>query len=73
MSRWKNIKSAPTDGTPIIGGYYDVNPRLRWAGEIFYENDGDRGWYAANTHWTDYAGTALYPNRWQPMPAKPSA
>lgn len=63
--QWRTMESAPKDGTPLL-----IAGR-GWVAEGYYESDGDRGWYSANTDWTDAYDGSLYPTHWQPLPSPP--
>lgn len=68
QSGWRSdMESAPKDGRHVL--LWDAD---EFVAEGYYEQDGDRGWYAANTHWTDYCDGSLYPTHWQPFPEGPS-
>lgn len=73
MARWKKIDSAPKDGRHVLLAITgDDPPGDGYVSEGFYEEDGDRGWYAANTHWTDRHDGSLRPSHWQPLPTPPT-
>ena len=66
---WKPIKTAPKDGRHILVVAGD-QPFAVY--EAYYEADGDRGWFQANTHWTDAADGKLWNvSRWMPLPSPP--
>lgn len=77
MGEWREISSAPKDGTPILA-FNDQHPShapvvVRWKHET---PDSEVG---PEPHWADaasYAGDALYFNGnyftdWMPVPAPP--
>ena len=71
---WRTIDSAPRDGRHVLLAITDDDPPgYGYVAEGFYEEDGARGWYHANTHWTDAYDGSLRPSYWQPLPAAPSA
>lgn len=71
---WRTIESAPRDGRHVLLAITDDDPPgYGYVAEGFYEEDGARGWYHANTHWTDAYDGSLRPSYWQPLPAAPSA
>jgi hypothetical protein len=66
--RWRNIKTAPTDGTRIILGL--TTAAGKWVGEGYCDPDGN-GWFVANTHHTDATDGSISPTHWQPLPEPP--
>lgn len=67
MSEWRPIDTAPKDGSHVMLG----DAPEQYVCEGYYEEDGDRGWYMANTHWTDAYDGRVYPTHWQPLPSPP--
>lgn len=66
---WRAENTAPKDGTHVLVAVGDNPP---FVSEAYYEEDGDRGWYQANTHWTDQHDGSLFPVvAWQPLPQPP--
>lgn len=70
MSEWQPIDTAPRDGRHVLLAVTDDPPG--YVIEGYYEEDGDRGWYCANTHWTDHYDGSLIPSHWMPLPAPPA-
>lgn len=73
-SQWRGMESAPKDGRHVLLACA-VDPPS-WICEGYYEEDGDRGWFQANTHWTDdwtdaYDGSVI-PTHWMPLPPPPA-
>lgn len=66
---WQPIETAPKDGRNVILAMLNEE----WVCEGYYEEDEDRGWFMANTHWTDAADGQVYPSHWRPLPAAPAA
>ncbi len=74
MSEWQPIETAPKDGQHVLLAITeDGPPGLGYVSEGYYEEDGDRGWYSANTHWTDSYDGSLFPSHWMPLPKPPEA
>lgn len=67
---WLPMASAPKDGTHVLLATA-IDPPA-WVCEGYYETAGDRGWYQANTHWTDAHEGLVYPSNWQPLPEPPA-
>jgi hypothetical protein len=65
---WRDIESAPRDGTHIIGGKEGI------VGEVRYcEDEGHEGFYWADQHWTDaVGGEPIYLTHWRPLPSLPA-
>lgn len=63
---WRDIASAPKDGTAIIGGGNG------WAAEIAYDPDA-KGWWLAQTHPTDAHDGEMLPTHWRQLPPPPRA
>ena len=69
MAKWKPISTAPRDGSHVLLAIANDPPGF--VAEGYYEEDDDRGWFAANTHWTDASDGRLYPSHWMPLPDPP--
>lgn len=69
MAEWQPIETAPKDGRHVLVVAGDQPPAVY---EAYYEEDGDRGWFQANTHWTDPHDGSLYRvTHWMPLPDPP--
>lgn len=66
---WKPIETAPKDGRHVLVAVTNDEPG--YVAEAYYEEDADRGWFSANTHWTDYVDGQLFPSHWMPLPEPP--
>lgn len=67
MSEWKDIETAPKDGTHVLVADSGV------VGEAFFERH-DGLWYWSGNHWTDAHDGSLGlpgPTHWQPLPEAP--
>jgi hypothetical protein len=65
--KWQPIATAPKDGRHVLVSCNQDPPAF--VSEAFYEADGDRGWYQANTHWTDaHDGSLRDVTHWMPLP-----
>ena len=72
MGKWRKIDSAPKDGRHVLLAVNQDPPAF--VSEGYYEADGDRGWYQANTHWTDYHdGSLTNVTHWMPLPDPPQS
>lgn len=68
---WQPIESAPKDGRRVLlVVHVGTDPFVL---EGYYEADGERGWYQANTHWTDAWDGSVLPTLWCPLPEIPSS
>ena len=65
--QWRTMESAPLDGRHVMLGMADE----QYVAEGYYEQDGPRGWFATNTHWSEDRPLELYPTHWQPLPSPP--
>jgi hypothetical protein len=64
MSEWKPIETAPKDGRHVLLAC------IRFVCEGYHESD-ERGWFQANTHWTDTVDGSVIPTHWMRLPAPP--
>ncbi len=72
MSEWRDIETAPKDGRHVMLAITNDPPGSPgYVAEGYYEVDGDRGWFASNTHWTDQCDGSLFPSHWMPLPEAP--
>lgn len=64
MSEWRDIATAPRDGTWVLIAAVDLHPcDAQWARDDFGDNEG----------WFDAAGFfSTQPTHWQPLPEPPS-
>jgi len=67
-TEWMPIESAPKDGRHVMLGMDDGLP---WVAEGYYEVDDDRGWFLAQTHWTDAHDGQIFPTRYMNLPLPP--
>ena len=72
---WRDISSAPTDGTTVLLWWHDRDVDW-WACARWMEfNDGSRGWIGESFHasveksWTRLLGES--PTHWMPLPDPP--
>ena len=69
---WQPIETAPKDGQHVLLACGQDPPDFVCEG--YYEEDGDRGWFQANTHWTDaHDGSLWNVTHWMPLPPHPYA
>lgn len=75
MSEWKQIETAPKDGTsillysskePITEGWFETS--LEWGRPC---NSWTNGWETSNG--CDVGYNRLYPTHWMPLPPPPNA
>lgn len=68
-AEWRDIATAPQDGTPVIVCAGDIVGEARYIGE-----DGDEGWWWAGTDPGDYHASRIdVPvSHWQPLPPPPA-
>lgn len=65
MARWKKIDSAPKEGQHVMLSIPDGD--FTWVAEGYYDED-KKGFWQANTHWTDICDGQVFPSHWQPLP-----
>jgi hypothetical protein len=64
---WQTMETAPRDGTNILLAEDGVTSEAYWS-------ESGMGWWAANTHHTDYVDGQIYaPTHWRPLPSPPKA
>lgn len=62
---WQTMETAPKDGTNILLAENGVTSEAYWS-------ETGMGWWAANTHHTDYVDGQIYaPTNWRPLPTPP--
>ena len=67
---WEPIETAPKDGAHVLLSCV-VDPPRGFVCEGYYEEDGDRGWFQAKTHWTDHYDGSVIAAHWMPLPSPP--
>lgn len=68
---WRDISTAPKDGTPVILAYRLAEDETDWfVSEGFFDDDLDR-WWAANTSIRPATFDIEWPELWQPLPEPP--
>ncbi len=70
MSEWRDIASAPKDGSEIIlGDRYTVGAGF-WSEGADYRR-GEDGWFAEMDRGSLLTAKNMWPTHWQPLPAAP--